>query len=130
MSSPIQYATKMKKALRTLRQEDHLVILPADKGRAKVVLDKESYDSKMLSMLSDTATNETLQQDSVYSLERRLISLLLGLKKRGSISKHLYESLRSTAGHTPYIVQCSINFQNGCFLKWTTSCWHNSSSKF
>ena len=41
------------KALKELRNETSLIIIPADKGRATVVMDRETYDTKVTSMLSD-----------------------------------------------------------------------------
>ena len=37
----------------SLRNNPDLIILPADKGYATVVLDKEAYDTKLREMLSD-----------------------------------------------------------------------------
>ena len=41
------------KALRKLRSDYSLMILPADKGRTTVVMDKTSYDAKVASILTD-----------------------------------------------------------------------------
>ncbi len=35
------------KALKKLKKEDSIVILPADKGRATVVMDKEKYEDQV-----------------------------------------------------------------------------------
>ena len=77
-----------------------LLILPADKGRAKVVLDKGDYDRKINGMLSDEKTYKRLDRDPVASVERKLNTLLLQLKKKGSISQDLYNRLRSSGGCT------------------------------
>ena len=37
-----------------------VIILPADKGRATVVLDRTEYDQKMEAMLADDKTYEVL----------------------------------------------------------------------
>ena len=39
------------------------MILPADKGRATVVLDKEECEGKMKSMLSDESTYKKMSRD-------------------------------------------------------------------
>ena len=41
------------KALRELRSDYSLMILPADKGRTTVVMDKTSYDAKVANILTD-----------------------------------------------------------------------------
>ncbi len=45
------------KAVKELAKDDDIVILPADKGRATLVMDDRKYDSaKMLTMLGDQDT--------------------------------------------------------------------------
>ena len=41
------------KALRELHRDNSLMILPADKGRATVVMNKTDYDTKVNTMLAD-----------------------------------------------------------------------------
>ena len=41
------------KAMKELRKNNTILILPADKGRATVIMDKDDYNSKMLAMLND-----------------------------------------------------------------------------
>ncbi|KOB75056.1 putative reverse transcriptase, partial [Operophtera brumata] len=43
-------------ALRELRNNVDILVLPADKGNATVVVDTEAYVSKLTEMVSDTAT--------------------------------------------------------------------------
>ena len=79
------------------------MILPADKGRATVVMNSSDYEGKMNTMLSDNRTYQKVDSDPVSTLERKLNSMLLLLKKKESLSKTLYEHLRSTGGLTPFI---------------------------
>ena len=53
---PSNLSPEFQGALRSLRKKDDLLILPADKGRATVVLDKGDYDRKINGMLSDEKT--------------------------------------------------------------------------
>ena len=50
------------------------MILPADKGRVTVVLEKNQYEEKMITMLNDTTTYiyKSLQKDPTMTLERRM----------------------------------------------------------
>ena len=91
------------KALSQLQKDTSLMILPADKGRATVVMDKESYDNKVTSMLSDTATYKPLPKDPTPSLQRKMNSILLDLHRSGHLSKSRYNKLRSSAGHIPLL---------------------------
>ena len=43
---------EQREALRKLREDDSIVILPADKGNALVVMNKEDYASKMEEILN------------------------------------------------------------------------------
>jgi len=43
---------EQSEALRKLREDDSIVILPADKGNALVVMNKEDYASKMEEILN------------------------------------------------------------------------------
>ena len=44
------------KAMKNLQKDDSIIILPADKGKATVILDKVDYDRKITTMLFDNKT--------------------------------------------------------------------------
>ena len=67
------------KALRELRSDDSLMILPADKGCTTVVINKTTYDAKVANMLSDTSTYKPLSKDPTSTLQWKMNSLLLSL---------------------------------------------------
>ena len=100
--------------LRSLQRDTSIVIIPADKGRATVVLDRSTYDQKIQTLLSDEDTYRRLSKDPAPALERYMNDLLRSLKKShasytsGSIvrqenlllaiSSQLYSRLHSSAG--------------------------------
>ena len=92
-----------QRALKELKKNDNLLILPADKGRATVIMDREKYEDKLLTMLADTATYEKLKRDPAPALERRMNSILLALNRKGALHKKLYEKLRSSVGRNPLL---------------------------
>ena len=49
--------------LKELAKDDDIVILPADKGRATVVMDRKDYSAKMLTMLGDRDTYQPMAKD-------------------------------------------------------------------
>ena len=100
---PTNLQPNLRKALKTLRENKDIIILPADKGRATVVMNKEDYEDKIGCMLSDERTYQRVDKDPASSLERKLNSLLLSLKKKGSLCQTTYDRLRSTGGLTPFI---------------------------
>ena len=66
---PTNIKPEKSRAPRSLRRDDSIVILPADKGRSTVVMDKSDYKKKAMDLLSDTNTYRKLPQDPVTSLE-------------------------------------------------------------
>ena len=62
---------EQRKALKELRSLENEVILPADKGKATVMMNREDYDTKMRGMLS-TATYKQLKKDPTATQEGRL----------------------------------------------------------
>ena len=56
--------TKEEKiALKKLRKDSSIMILPADKRRATVILDSDKYEDQVKAMLSDEKTYEKLDLD-------------------------------------------------------------------
>ena len=68
-------------ALKRLKNDKGTVILPADKGRVTVFMDKKDYIDKMDSLVNDKQTYEPLRPDPTPALQRRLNGKLLDLKK-------------------------------------------------
>ena len=88
------------KAVKELAKDDDIVILPADKGRATVVTDRKDYSAKMLTMLGDRDTYQLMAKDPTTSLENRMNSVLLRLRREGRLSETYYH-LRSSAAGVP-----------------------------
>ena len=78
------------------------MILPTNKGRATVLLDREDYEWKMNDILNDEKMYKKLNKDPAPALERWMNVLLLDLNKKGAIPQ-LYERLRSSAGRNPLL---------------------------
>ena len=68
------------KALRELRNNDSIMMLPTDNGRATVVMNKTDYDTKVKTMLADASTYKPLPKDPTPSLQRQMNALLLSLR--------------------------------------------------
>ena len=61
----------MKQALKSLKEDDNIMmVLPADKGRASVVLDIETYRQKMKTLI-DSVPYRLLNQDLTDRLSRK-----------------------------------------------------------
>ena len=44
---------RQRSAVHALRDDPNIVIVPADKGKATVVMDRQDYDTKMKAVLQD-----------------------------------------------------------------------------
>ena len=74
-----------QQALKRLKNDSNIVILPADKGRVTVVMDKADYFGKMNALVNDKQTYEELKRDPTPALQRKLNSKILTLTLNGTI---------------------------------------------
>ncbi len=98
---PSNISVKERKALKSLAKNKDILILPADKGKATVVIDAQVYKDKVSEMLSDTKTYERLPKDPTDTYRRKLIALLKPLKEQGKLTKQQYDYLYPTSDSTP-----------------------------
>ena len=63
-------------AVRNIGKDTSIMILPADKGKATVVMDKEDYEKKVKDMLSDKQTYLKLDNDPTLKYRKKLVSIL------------------------------------------------------
>ena len=89
------------RALKRLRNVDTIVILPADKGRVTVVMDKSEYFDKMNHLVEDRKTYKELDSDPTPALARRLNNKLLELEKKKHLNGYQYKRLRCSAPQSP-----------------------------
>ena len=80
-------------ALRALCNDNNIVILPAYKGRATVVLNKEEYTSKMKQIVEDRSNYRPISRDPIVRVENRIATALKKLCKQGHIEEKLCDYL-------------------------------------
>ncbi|BHF72501.1 hypothetical protein SprV_0401556800 [Sparganum proliferum] len=78
--------TDEQKALRELKAETEIVILPADKCRSTVILDKVDYRNKALMLLNDRESYMVSDATSLKSLLAKVNKILSRLKKEKVIT--------------------------------------------
>ena len=100
---PANLSQAEHKALKCLREDDSIVIAPADKGNITVVMDRSEYEGRIQTLLDDTETYRRLKKDPTMAQERKMNGLLLTLMRSGAISERLYQRLRSSAGKVPLL---------------------------
>ena len=90
-----------QQALKRLKNDNNIVILPTDKGRVTVVMDKTDYFDKMNALVNDKQTYEELKRDPTPALQRKLNSKILTLKKTDAIDTQRYYRLRCSVPQPP-----------------------------
>ena len=68
----------MRDALKSLKEDESIMVLSADKGRASVVMDTDTYRAKM-STLIENGPNQLLNKDLRDRLTRKLFEKLFTL---------------------------------------------------
>jgi len=79
------------------------MVLPVEKGRATVVLDKTEYEQKVQHMLDDERTYEKLKKDPTAVYKKKLVSILSRLKNEERISRELYSHLYPASEKVPQL---------------------------
>jgi len=83
-----------RKALETLKKDDEIRILPADKGKCLVILDKAEYQEKCSNLLEDKKTYSILgKRNPTTSFKTKILELLTSIEKEGGITKQQYRRL-------------------------------------
>eukprot|EP00745_Piridium_sociabile_P023274 TRINITY_DN36277_c0_g1_i5.p1 TRINITY_DN36277_c0_g1~~TRINITY_DN36277_c0_g1_i5.p1 ORF type:complete len:152 (+),score=32.10 TRINITY_DN36277_c0_g1_i5:578-1033(+) len=77
------------------------MILPADKGRATVVMPKGEYYDKAHLLLEDTNTYQALKKDPTSRYSTRLVKLLQSLRSAGELTPEKYRRLYPSAATVP-----------------------------
>ena len=93
---------EMRDALKSLKEDESIMVLPADKGRASVVMDTDTYRTKM-STLIENGPYKLLNKDPTDRLTRKLSEKLLTLKRSGYLPEAVYNKIRPRHKQPPRI---------------------------
>ena len=66
--------------------DDSIVILPADKGNATVVMDRSEYEGKLEAMLSN-GTYRKQKKDPTPKIEREIGKTMRATEEKGELTK-------------------------------------------
>ncbi|CAJ0934922.1 unnamed protein product [Ranitomeya imitator] len=80
---PSNLSVTERQALTSLKQEKDIIIKPADKGGAIVVMDKTLYKNEVYRQLSDTTTYKKLSYNSTQTIQDVIRTTLDGFQTRG-----------------------------------------------
>ncbi|XP_077535913.1 uncharacterized protein LOC144148203 [Haemaphysalis longicornis] len=93
-----------KEAIKGLRNNASIAILPADKGNAVVILNRSEYNQKLMDLLSDGDTYAAMKKDPTTRLQAKLQKLLSKIFQFvPPQQKHFYYRLPCTNGSAPAI---------------------------
>ena len=87
-------------ALKTLRQDKNIVVLPADKGNATVVMDSARYEEKVTSLLEDPIYKR-VKRDPTAATERKVLKEVRELEKKELIPRNLGTRIKPSASKSP-----------------------------
>ena len=93
---------EMQEALKNLKQDDTIMILPVDKGHASVVLSTDTYHDKMKTLI-EKGPYQLLNKDPTDRLSRKLTEKLLSLRRSGHLSETVYNKIKPRHKQPPGI---------------------------
>ena len=91
---------KQSISLKSLQQNENIIILPADNGRATVVLDKEDYIKKCNEHLTSGPCTK-LKKDPTSSVVSKVRKKLIELRNNNLIEQQEYFKLKPTGTQPP-----------------------------
>ena len=83
-------------AIDQLKKDDSIMILPADKGRVTVIMNKSEYEEKCEQLLKDEKTYKKLKGDPTRKYKTELGNVLKELKDSKKITPVLHKKLYPT----------------------------------
>lgn len=92
-NGPSNLSKEEKLAIKTLKQDQNIIIKPADKGSATVIMDKSEYIKEANRQLSNTLHYKKLSQPVFPKITNRVNEILLNLKKKKHLNKKQVEYL-------------------------------------
>ena len=84
-------------------KDNGLLAVPFDKGVGFCIMRKQTYESKLESLLQSAqfVKKDATTDEVILKIEKELNKELLAMNKRDEISDHLYSKMRSTGGNPP-----------------------------
>ena len=89
-----------RKALKELQSDTSIVILPADKGRSTVILNREDYLGKCTDHIKNVYINY-LKKDPITKIKTKTLKQLKILRDKKFIHNKLYHNLKPTDSPSP-----------------------------
>ena len=84
-----------------LKKDPDRLVLSANKGNCVLVMDRQQYHDKALSLLNNKSTYAVLNSDPTSKTQRKLNKMSLDLKKAGKITDSTFKMSYSSDGLCP-----------------------------
>ena len=98
-SRPVDNLSKEEQeAIKSIRENDKIKVLKADKDNATVVLNATEYDEKVRELSDAQTSYKLLMKDATRTIERNTLKLLRELKSNSAINETFYNSVRPSEG--------------------------------
>ncbi|BHF69763.1 hypothetical protein SprV_0301280900 [Sparganum proliferum] len=82
------------KAIRELKMDEEIVVVPADKGRATVILDRSEYVAKAQELLNDNQSYRVVDSDPMKTLVGKIDKCLKQMRSQKAISENDWRQMR------------------------------------
>ena len=102
-----------------MKNDNNIVIIPADKGNATVLLNRQEYQEKLHNIIA-TGSYKKINKDPTPSTERKLSTLLK--KVKDDIAPGKYRTLVKHHSQPPYIYGVAKIHKVGVPLRPIVSC--------
>ena len=86
-NGPSNLSKQEKSAIKSLKQDKNIIIKPADKGNATVIMDKSEYIKEANRQLSNTLHYKKLSQPVFPQITNRVNEILVKLQKKKHLNK-------------------------------------------
>ena len=90
----VDFTNEELQAMKDLKSDDEIIILPADKERMTVVMNKSGYIDKTNNLLQDSMTYKPLKYDPGKTTLNHINQKLKSLKKQEKIDENTYKQIR------------------------------------
>ena len=115
-------AFQQRRAIQDLKRDESIVLVPADKGRATVIMDKEEYTQKMKRILDDADKYRIIKRDPTLKIEKKITESLKHLRKEGYIDDRLCDSLTPRYSEPPQMYGLPKVHKDGVPMRPIVSC--------
>ena len=119
---PSNTTKEEREALQTRKKDSNVMILPADNGRATVILNTADYKTKCQDLLNDERTYKQLKKDPTNIYRMKLINVLKEMKNSGAITQEQYYKVYPTATEPPKFYGLPKVHKPPCPLRPTVAC--------